>query len=128
MSQQKKVPGIVLISGVILCLLVIVAIAMNPATSSYVNQTEFNSEKWKTWVQAEDTMTLRWDMMDDLTDNYELEGMTEVEVIDLLGEPSYISNKEWTYDLGMARYGIDTGTLELKFDGGKVKGYEVRHG
>jgi outer membrane protein assembly factor BamE (lipoprotein component of BamABCDE complex) len=77
---------------------------------------------------TEDTMTLRWDMVDDLEDDYKLDGMTEEEVVKLLGEPGAKSTIEWTYDLGMARRGIDTGTLSLTFENGKVKTHHVRAG
>lgn len=71
-------------------------------------------------------MTLRWDMVYNLQDKHELDGMTEQEIIELLGEPGSKSIVEWTYHLGMARHGIDTGTLSLIFENGKVKSHEVR--
>lgn len=71
-------------------------------------------------------MTLRWDMVNDLQDDYELDGMTEEEIVKLLGEPEYKSKVEWTYNLGMARFGIDTGILSLTLENGKVKTHHVR--
>ena len=76
---------------------------------------------------TENEITLRWDMTHDLQEDHVLNGMTEEEIIELLGQPE--SKKiEWTYDLGMARRGIDTGTLSLTFENGKVKTHHVRIG
>jgi hypothetical protein len=67
-------------------------------------------------------------MVDDLQNDYKLDGMTEEEVIKLLGEPESKSKGEWEYYLGMARRGIDTGTLSLTFENGKVTTHHVRAG
>lgn len=77
---------------------------------------------------TEDEMTLRWDMTHDLQKQHQLDGMTEEQIIQLLGQPGSKSVLEWTYDLGMARRGIDTGTLSLTFENGKVKTHHVRTG
>lgn len=114
--------------GVGLYFLFILSPAFEPDFNNYFSRTDFDSDKWKNWEMTEDTMTLRWDMMDDLQDDYELDGMTEEEIIKLLGEPGSKSVIEWTYDLGMARRGIDTGTLSLTFENGKVKIHHVRTG
>ena len=88
---------------------------VGPDIANYFNRTEFDSDKWKNWEMTEDEGTLRWDMVVDLQHDYELDGMTEEEIIKLLGEPGSKSAVEWTYYLGMARRGIDTGTLSLTF-------------
>ena len=77
---------------------------------------------------TEDNMTLRWDMTQDLREEHELGWMTEEQIIELLGQPGSKSDTEWTYDLGMTRSGIDSGTLSLTFEGGKVKSHNVRQG
>ena len=77
---------------------------------------------------TENEITLRWDMTHDLQEDHVLNGMTEEEIIELLGQPESKSKIEWTYDLGMARRGIDTGTLSLTFENGKVKTHHVRIG
>ena len=56
-----------------------------------------------------DEASLRWDMVADLQEEFDLVGMSEEEIIKLLGEPDSKSNSEWTYNLGMARRGIDEG-------------------
>jgi|SRR5690554_4332560 hypothetical protein len=90
---------------------------------------EFSSDKWKNWNESEAEWSLRWDMMNSLRNNYELTGMTKDEIIELLGEPESLTQTEFLYYLGMAKKGIDTGTLTIKFnETGKVANYNVRHG
>lgn len=86
----------------------------------------FNSEKWKSWKETESSMSLRWDMKDDLVDNYNLVGMVKEEVIGLLGEPDYRTTFSVEYFLGMSGHGIDTGTLTLLLKNGKVASIQVR--
>jgi hypothetical protein len=123
-----KILGLTFLIGGGLYFLFALSFAFGPDISNYFNRTDFDSDKWKNWEMTEDTMTLRWDMVDDLQDDYELDGMTEEELIKLLGEPGSKSTFEWTYDLGMARRGIDTGTLSLTFENGIVKTHHVRAG
>lgn len=123
-----KTTGLLLAIGVGVYFLFVLSVAFKPTLYNYFSRTEFNSEKWRNWEMTEDTMTLRWDMVDDLQNNYELDGMTETEIIKLLGEPESKTIIEWIYDLGMARRGINTGTLSLTFENGKVKTHHVREG
>lgn len=109
------------------CLFVLFLV-LRPDVDNYFSRTDFDSVKWKEWAESETEMTLRWDMMDDLEQDYKLKGMTEQQIIELLGEPDTKSRNEWTYNLGMARRWIDTGTLSLIFENGRVKNYEVRTG
>ena len=90
---------------------------------------EFNSSKWKNWEESEVEWSLRWDMLNSLRNNYELKGMTKSEILELLGEPDSQSISEFSYYLGMAKSGIDTGTLTITFDEtGKVTNYNVKRG
>jgi hypothetical protein len=123
-----RIVGLTLIIGGGLYFLFIISLAFLPDVSNYFSRTDFDSGKWKNWEMAEDTMSLRWDMVDDLQNDYKLDGMTEEEVIKLLGEPESKSKGEWEYYLGMARRGIDTGTLSLTFENGKVTTHHVRAG
>ena len=82
----------------------------------------FNSEKWKGWNIKSDT-NLRWDMANDLIENHNLEGKTQSEIIDLLGEPeSNVQNPsdDYYYVLGPCRRGIDFGSLIIVFKNGRV--------
>ena len=126
--RPLKILGLTLGIGAGLYLLFILFLVSGPYVDNYLSRTDFDSEKWKKWEMTEDEMTLRWDMVDDLQDGYKLDGMTEQEIIELLGEPGAKSKVEWTYDLGMARHGIDTGTLSLTFENGKVKTHRIRTG
>lgn len=76
----------------------------------------FDSNKWKNWEETETTWSLRWDMMNSLRNKHELKGKTKTEIIELLGEPERKTNSEFSYYLGMAKFGIDIGTLTIKFD------------
>jgi len=53
---------------------------------NYFSRTDFDSEKWKKWEMTEG-VTLRWEMVDDLQKDYELDGMTEGEMVKFPGEP-----------------------------------------
>jgi len=94
--------------------------------ANYFRRTDFDSETWKKWEMTGKEATLRWDMVVDLQDDYELDGMTEEEIVKLLGEPESRSEIKWTYELGMVRHGFDTGTLSLIFEKGKVTTHRVR--
>lgn len=66
-------------------------------------------------------------MMNSLRNNYQLNGMTKDEIIELLGEPESQYQNEFSYYLGMEKRGIDIGTLTIKFnEEGKVTNYKVR--
>ncbi|MEO9870094.1 hypothetical protein [Ekhidna sp.] len=95
---------------------------------NYKNRIEFDSEKWKNWKETESTMSLRWDMRHSLLDKHELVGRSVSEVIKLLGKPSRESSSELSYYLGMARSGIDTGSLNFTVKDGIVTGYRIWQG
>lgn len=88
---------------------------------------EFNSEKWKNFNgNKENEWSLRWDMMNSLRNNYELEGMTKEKVLQLLGKPDSQSQNKFNYYLGFAKSGIDVGNLTVFFNENDiVKSYHV---
>lgn len=77
---------------------------------------QFESEKWKNWTESEAELSLRWDMMNSLRKKHELKGKAKSEIIALLGKPENESKSDFRYYLGMAKRGIDTGSLVIKFD------------
>ncbi|WP_166966795.1 hypothetical protein [Yeosuana marina] len=90
---------------------------------------QFDSEKWKNWTESETELSLRWDMMNSLRKNHELKGKTKSEIIELLGNPENQSNESFRYYLGMAKHGIDTGSLIIQFNkNNTVLNYYVWHG
>lgn len=105
--------------------LIILVLALSILSCS---QTKFDSEKWKNWTETESTMTLRWDMRKDLIKKHKLVDLTTSEITALLGEPEKKSETEFRYYLGMARHGIDTGSLILTIENGKVIDYKIWHG
>ncbi|WP_100616349.1 hypothetical protein [Confluentibacter citreus] len=91
-----------------------------------ITHEQFDSEKWKNWTESESELSLRWDMMNSLRNNHELNGKTETEIIELLGNPETKSDSEFGYYLGMAKQGISTGHLTIYFDQNKkVKSLKV---
>lgn len=83
----------------------------------------FNSDHWKNWDETKINMPARWDMIDDLINNYGLSGKSQSEILMLLGEPDNgISSSEdrYYYDLGPCRSGISYGSLFINFKNAKV--------
>jgi hypothetical protein len=66
------------------------------------------SNKWKNWVETEDTSSLRWDMMNDLRNDHELIGKSKLEIIELLGEADNHTRLVFRYNLGYSKRGITT--------------------
>src|SRR5690606_31025469 len=103
-------------------------LVLAPYLTNWANRGEFDSARWKNWKETEAEMSLRLNMVSDLEDKYELEGMTTGEIVELLGEPDSKSRVEWAYYLGMAGHGIDTGTLSLTIENGRVKSFRIYTG
>ncbi len=89
------------------------------------NGTDFNSEEWKNWEESEADLFLRWDMIEDLTNEYELKGMSNENVIELLGEPESRTERELIYFLGHTRKGINTGSLILTIERDTITDYRI---
>ena len=84
---------------------------------------KFDSTKWKTAdMNSEANFSLRWDMMNSLRNDYDLIGMSKSEVIKLLGKPDadFSTEEDFRYYLGYSKTGINTGSLTVKFENGKV--------
>ena len=114
--------GIVVIGYI----LFVATMVFSPTVNDYFNRTEFDSKKWKNWEESESGLTLRWDMVADLTSEYKLVGMTVQEVKVLLGEPNQASKDSLYYYLGSL--GIDTGGLFLTVENGVVTDYRIHLG
>jgi hypothetical protein len=86
---------------------------------------QFNKE---TWLKEPDK---RNDMVQSLINKHELKGMTEAEVIDLLGEPAQKLDepyRQYVYYLGRAGLGVDDSLLRLNFNkNGELESHEVTH-
>lgn len=112
---------ILFLGGLFLIYLFFVSsIVFSPYINNYFNRIDFNSSEWKNWEETEKNASLRWNMVDDLEDNYNLVGKTKSEIIMLLGEPNSSTNNELNYYLGMSGHGIDTGSLTLTIQENKV--------
>ncbi|MBA6316902.1 hypothetical protein [Cellulophaga baltica] len=76
----------------------------------------FDSEKWKNWTEKTSDFAMRWDMSNDLIENYNLVGMSKKSVIQLLGKPMKdcdSKNCDLIYELGPCRSGVNCGSLYL---------------
>lgn len=90
---------------------------------SACHNTSFDSVKWKKWREI-DLTNDRWDMSDDLIDNYLKKGMTIKEVEILLSDSLTkhdTGNVDLYYSLGPCRSGISYGSLRITFRNGKLE-------
>jgi|GEM_PF-3307597 len=79
----------------------------------------FDSEKWKNWELKSSENHLRYDMSDDLVENYNLVGKSRQDILNLLGDPDSIKKglkEKYFYNLGPCRRGIDFGVLYIYFE------------
>ena len=126
MSRRSGKMGRITKSGILIFGIIIL---IGFALKGNITHEQFDSEKWKNWKETESELSMRWDMMNSLRNNHELKGKTKAEIIKLLGEPENQSNDNFRYYLGMAKHGIDTGSLIIKFDDNNlVTGFFVWHG
>ncbi|OBR67730.1 hypothetical protein A7K91_08295 [Paenibacillus oryzae] len=84
----------------------------------------FDGEKWSENPEE------RGSMMGSLQKKHELKGMTEDEIVELLGEPSSKQEEEeerqFVYYLGRASLGVDDSLLRLYFsEDGIVESYRI---
>lgn len=91
--------------------------------SSFYETKEFDKQNW-----AEDTHT-RYVYVDDLIDNEKLIGLTNSELINLLGEPDYEDATIMTFNIGYDPkhfLNMDPDWLETELTNGKVTNVSVR--
>jgi len=110
--------------------LFVISMVFSPYFYNFCKRTEFDQELWKEWKETDTDMSLRWDMVHDMTSEYKLISMTKEDITALLGPPDnmQLSSDTFHYYLGMSRHGIDTGSLIIKFNVNKVISYRIRHG
>lgn len=96
-----------------------------------ISHEKFDSDKWKNSnLNSEENWSLRWDMMNSLRNNHDLIGMSEKEIINLLGKPddSFSIKNSCMYSLGYSHRGINTGSLIVYFKNNKVEKIAVSQG
>lgn len=95
-----------------------------------ISYQKFDANKWQNAnLNLEENWDLRWRMMNDLRNNFDLEEKNKTEIVKLLGIPDYKENNDYCYNLGMTGTGINTGNLTIFFDkNNKVKKIKVRQG
>lgn len=83
----------------------------------------FDQETWNKEPEKRDGM------ISSLTSKYKLKGMTENEIIDLLGEPAEKltePSRQFLYYIGSAGLGVKVNLLQLHFDeDGKVESHDI---
>lgn len=87
----------------------------------YYPHRDFEPNRWAS------TQGKRFEMVEDLQASHKLDGLTEAQVIELLGKPDNQLADNWEYYLGMfpKAVPIDADVLTLQFQAGKVVGYRV---
>jgi len=97
----------------------------------YPEQIQFDPSKWKDKALVKTTDPIRIHMIDDLKQNYRLEGMKKAELLDILGEPDRnLEFPGWdiVYWLGPERgpFGIDSEWLAIRLnDQQEVSDYKI---
>lgn len=91
-----------------------------PSVKSYIQQTSFDSAKWKASLETGDTIKQK--MVSNLLSKHELVGMKAEEIDQLLGRPpktSYFKDYDYVYWLGPEQgMGVDSEWLGIKFNSG----------
>ena len=95
-----------------------------------ISHQKFDANKWQNAnLNLEENWDLRWQMMNDLRNNFDLEEMNKTQIIKSLGNPDSETKNEYNYNLGMTGTGINTGNLTIVFkENNKVKKINVRQG
>ncbi|MHB1108394.1 MAG: hypothetical protein ACYCZ2_18715 [Lutibacter sp.] len=106
----------------------IAVLVFSPEINNYLNKIPFDSTEWKNWEETEKEPSLRWNMVKNLKSEYKLIGMTKTDIIELLGPPESETKKEIRYYLGMSGHTIDSGSLILTIENGKVSKIRIWHG
>lgn len=87
----------------------------------YYPHRDFNKTEWAT------NQPKRYELVEDLVASHKLVGLTEPQVIALLGKPDVRFGDDWEYYLGMTPklIPIDGDALSLQFSKGKVVRYWI---
>ena len=129
MNSWLKRLVIVVAALPLLFVLLVVGYMSMPNVNDLLSQQEFDRERWQSWEETEKDLFLRWHMVDDLTDEYNLVGMKRSDVIELLGKPESEYGSSLYYYLGLTGHGINSGSLLLDFNRhGVVVRYQVWQG
>lgn len=115
-------------ASLVLYLFVIAIWSFSPEINHVLNREKFDSEKWINWVESENELDLRWNMVNHLIKTETLKGKTVEEIKELLGEPNSETRISLSYYLGMTGRGINTGHLIFEIKDGIVVNHSVWQG
>jgi hypothetical protein len=118
----------ILIGAGIIYVLAVTFFVLKPDINDYLNRTKFESTEWIKWEETESSFGIRWNMTNDLTKDYNLEGKTKEEIKKILGIPSNESKNEISYYLGLTGHGINTAFLSIKFEKERVIKFIIGQG
>ena len=119
MDENREIRRIKSTNYTIFVVVLIVAALFALKLAQSVYWSSFSSEKWPENPERRAGMTA------DLTEQYELTGMSVPEVEALLGESDYASADSLVYWLGNERTLIDSEWLVLELSGGAVSGVSI---
>ena len=108
--------------------IIIIVLFLN--SCGQISHQKFDANKWQNAnLNLEENWDLRWRMMNDLRNNFDLEEKNKTEILKLLGKPDAETNDNYLYNLGMTGTGINTGNLTIFFDqNNNVREIKVRQG
>jgi hypothetical protein len=110
-------------------LLLIGFLSFGPTLKSYLQETNFDSARWKNHLHLDDHDTIKQKMLRDLLSQHKLIGMTVEHINQLLGLPSktpYFKDYDYVYWLGPEKgLGVDSQWLCIKFQEGVVAKADV---
>ncbi len=122
--EQKEIRKAKLIGGAVLAILGILTLALFVFFCSYQYAHTFSQERWQQYPEKRAKMTA------DLFEKYELVGMTEAEIVNLLGQHNnhygyFNRENRFVYYLGEERTIMDSEWLLLDFKDGVVCEYAI---
>ena len=125
-DMKREVRKAKIANYTIFIILLAVLLATVVVYFAYRHQHTFHSERW---LQEPDERT---DMIDNLLQNYEIIGLTETEVLSLLGphdndQGAFNADNRYVYYLGPERglFSIDSEWLLIDFINGAVSDYSL---
>jgi hypothetical protein len=88
----------------------------------------FDSDKWKALRGTSEKDNPRARMLRTVEQQLHA-GMTQTEVLALLGEPEAKEGRRFVYDLGMSTFGVDYEYFVIEFDAdGKLSRHQITRG
>lgn len=116
MKVFKKILTGITVTGILL--LFVLAVAIKQVADAHFGDKKFEPQIWASFNNSMESDNPRGQMFDDLKGNYLHKGMTQQEVLNLLGPPDFKNSKDlFSYNLGMwSGFRMDYDSLDIKFN------------